>query len=86
MRNNGLIALAVVVAVAFAIYIGGSVHVGGKPIFAHLDNRLGTSVFMTTYTKMVSLIQKKPAQEEEKGDMWTKTYQDFNKVLKNTSA
>jgi hypothetical protein len=83
MRNSGLIAFTVVVAIAFAIYVCGSVHIAGAPIFAHLDNRLGTSIFMTTYTKMVSLIQRKPAQEKE--DMWTKTYQDFNKVLKNTS-
>lgn len=83
MRNGGLIAFTVAVAIAFAIYICGSVLIAGAPIFAHLDNRLGTTVFMTTYSKMVSLVQRKPAQDKE--DMWTKSHQDFNKVLKNTS-
>jgi hypothetical protein len=85
MRNNGLVVLAVVAATAFAIYFCGSVRVGNDPIFGHLDNLFGTTVFMTTYGKMVSIVKRKPADGQEKKDVWTKSYQDFNKVLKNTS-
>jgi hypothetical protein len=77
--------LATVLAIAFTIYFCGSVRVGSAPIFGHIDNLLGTTVFMSTYSKTVSLIQRKPADGQEKGGIWTKSYQDFNKVLKNTS-
>ncbi len=85
MRNNGPLVLAVAIATAFAIYFCGSVRVGSDPIFGHLDNLFRTTVFMTSYGKMVSIIKRKPADGQEKGDAWTKSYQDFNKVLKNTS-
>ncbi len=83
MRHNGTIILMVALATAVAIYFCGSVRVGSAPIFGHIDNLLGTTVFMTTYGKMVSLVQRKDVQKKE--DVWKKSYQDFNKVLKNVS-
>jgi hypothetical protein len=82
MRNSGLIAFTVVVAIFAVIYLGGTVHVRGAPLFHHVDTRLKTTAFMTTYYRMMSILQRKDTQNKK--DEWTKTHQDFNKVLQRT--
>lgn len=81
MRNYGTIILVVVVAIVGIIYIGGAVNVAGKPIFEHIDSALGTSFFMGCYYTLGYSFRRSEGPER---DEWTKTHQDFKKVLKNT--
>jgi len=84
MRNYGSIALCVIVVFLVIVYVGGAIPVRGAPVFYHMDEKLGTTAFMGTYYRIMSVFRKKERQREE-ADTWTKSYQDFNKVLKNTS-
>jgi hypothetical protein len=83
MRNYGWIVFCAVAAFLSIVYIGGAVPLGGAPIFYHLDNKFNTRAFMRTHHKMMSLLRSHERSEKEE-DMWTKSYQDFDKVLKNT--
>jgi len=83
MRNYGLITFCAVAAFISIIYIGGAVPIGGAPIFYHLDVKFNTHAFMRTHIKVMSLFRRHERSEKEE-DMWTKSYQDFDKVLKNT--
>jgi hypothetical protein len=82
MRNSGLLIFTIVVAICAVIYVGGAVHVRGAPIFFHIDKRMGSTALMNTHYKMMYLLRRRDSGEKE--DEWTKTYQDFDKVLKKT--
>jgi hypothetical protein len=82
MRNSGLIAFTVVVAILAVIYLGGTIHVRGAPLFHHIDTRLKTTAFMHTHDRMMSIFTPKGRQNKE--DEWSKTHEDFNKVLQRT--
>ena len=84
MRNYGFIVFCVAAGFLALVYVGGAVPVRGAPVFYHLDNKLGTAAFMGTYYKVMSLFRRKERTQQEEQDMWTKSYQDFDKVLKNT--
>ena len=83
MRNYSFIIFCVVAVFLTVVYIGGALPIGGAPIFYHLDKKLGTTALMGTHYKVMSLFRKREQPKKEE-DMWTKSYQDFNKVLKNT--
>lgn len=83
MRNYGFIIFCAVLALLAVVYVGGSVPVRGAPVFYHIDQKLGTTAFMGTYYKVMALWRRKDRSQDEQ-DMWTRSYQDFNKVLKNT--
>jgi hypothetical protein len=84
MRNYGFIAFCVAAAFLAIVYVGGVVPVRGAPVFYHIDNKLNTTAFMGTYFKVMSLFRRRERTQQEDKDMWTKSYQDFDKVLKNT--
>lgn len=84
MRNYGFVVFCVVVAFVAVVYLGGAVPVRGAPVFYRIDKKLGTTAFMGTYHKMMSVFRRSERTQQEEKDMWSKSYQDFDKVLKNT--
>ncbi|MEJ2717307.1 MAG: hypothetical protein P8182_09240 [Deltaproteobacteria bacterium] len=82
MGKTSITILIVILAAGAIIYGGGAIYVRGAPIFYHLDSALGTSVLMDTHYRLMFLLRREENTEE---DAFTKVYQDFDKVLKQTS-
>ncbi len=82
MRSYGFLIFCVAVAFLAVVYVGGAVPVRGAPVFYHIDQKLGTTAFMGTYYKVMSLLRRRERSPQDEQDIWTKSYQDFGKVLK----
>jgi hypothetical protein len=83
VRNRSYIVLIAVLIVIGIVYWGGAITVGGAPIFYHLDQKLGTTCFMRSHQRLMSVFRRGP--REKKPDPFTKPYVDFDKVLEQTS-
>jgi len=48
----------VVVAIGAIIFLGGTINVGGAPLFAHLDAMLSTELFMDLHDGLFGFMQR----------------------------
>jgi len=48
----------VVVAIGAIVYLGGTINVGGAPLFAHLDAMLGSDLFMSIHYGVFGFFQR----------------------------
>lgn len=83
MRNWSYVFAVAALVVLAVIYWGGAIVVRDAPIFHHLDEKLGTSFFMGSHNRLMSLFRR--AQKSDEPDPFTRPYHDFDKVLKQTS-
>ncbi len=83
MRNWSYVVLIAVLVVVGIVYWGGAIKVGDAPIFYHLDQKLGTTFFMRSHLRLINVFRHGP--KDKKSDPFTRSYQDFDKVLEQTS-
>jgi hypothetical protein len=58
-------ALAVLVIILGIIFVGGTLEIGGAPIFRHVDSALGTRFFMSLHNGVFSLISNTGKEVDE---------------------
>ena len=80
MRDYGTIAVCVVLLALGIIYAGGAIEVKGAPIFAHIDNALGTQAFMGTYDTLAGVFRKRGTRSSE-DDPWTRSHEGIDKLI-----
>jgi hypothetical protein len=80
MRNYGTIAVCVILLALGIIYAGGAIEVKGAPLFAHIDNALGTQAFMGTYDKLANVFRKRGSSSSEE-DPWTQSHRGIDKLI-----
>lgn len=83
MRNWSYVTFIAVLIVLGLVYWGGAVTVREAPIFQHIDEKLGTTFFMGSHNRLMNVFRRGPKSDEP--DPFTRPYQDFDKVLKQTS-
>lgn len=83
MRNWSYLAVIVVLIVIGIVYWGGVIKIGDSPLFYLIDQKLGTTCFMGSHNRLMNVFQRGPESNEP--DPFTRPYQDFNNVLKQTS-
>ena len=82
MGKTSVTILIIILVAGGIIYGGGAIYLRDAPLFYHIDSALGTTVFMDTHYRFMFLLSR---DENTEDDAFTKVYQDFGKVLKQTS-
>ncbi len=70
--------IIVVLIIIAAIYLGGAVNVGSRPLFAHIDSLIGAHVFMRIHYGLFFLIYRGEAAIESGLDKADEDIQDFS--------